>query len=615
MQLTNELSEQSISLSGKSTPGMGRLRRQSVVLLQLVPIVALVTIFLVLPLLVALWGSVDGTALNLDRYSSIWRDPLYANVLARSLQIAATTTVACVVLGYPIAYFMTTLDRRQVSLFSILLLVPLFTAFLIRTYGWMVILGRRGVLNTLLLNVGLVDKPLQILGTSTAVYIGLVHVLMPIAIFVMYASMSQLDRSLLRASQVLGAHPVRAFVRVYLPMSLPAIISAAVLIFIMSIGFYITPVLLGGPADTMISQFVVTQITTLLDFPMGYALAVCLLAVIVGVIVLSNLFVPIEQMWALQDSRQPSRPVRRPGGKGGTGFHVGLWRRLLLLTEDLLHLLFRHPSWLAPTLMRLYIAAAILFLLAPLAIVYLLSFSSSQFLVFPPPGFSLQWYEKFFLDTEWRTALLQSAKVAAVVATLSVMLGAAAAFALVRGDIRAKRALFLLILAPLLLPVIVLALGLYIMMGELGLLGSFAGLVLGHLVFCAPYAVIILVSAIRGLDRNLEYAAATLGGAPPLVFRKVVLPVLAPALIGAWLMAFLQSFDELLITLFLLGRQDPTLPIKMWSDIRIQLDPTMSAASSTIVTAVILIVVATQLRAWASNRQVKPQTSPQGANP
>lgn len=590
------------------------MRKHRTVAIQLLPIVVLVTCFLVAPLAGAFWGSFDGLNADFSRYVAIFKDPLYANVLFRSLKIAAVATFLCLGLGYPIAYFMTTLSRRRVALFSILLLIPLFTAFLIRTYGWMVILGRRGVLNTLLIDAGIIGVPIRILGTSLAVYIGLVHVLMPIAIFIMYAGMSQLDRSLLKASGVLGAHPVRAFLRVYFPMSVPAVISAAVLTFIVAVGFYITPVLLGGPSETMLSQLVVTQMTTLLDFQTGYALAICLIAVTVLLLFVSNFFVPVEQMWALQGSGGKPRLAFRRGPAGGASVLRSVGRRLLMAVEDGIYLIFRRPPGLFPLLAWIYFAAIVLYLLAPLVIVYVLSFSSSPFMVFPPPGFSMQWYEKFFTDVEWRAALLQSAKLAAVVASIATVIAATASFALVRGDLPAKRALFLFILAPLLLPVIVLALGLYVSISKIGLLGTFPGLVLGHLLFCAPYAVVIMVSAVRNLNRNLEYAAGTLGAPPPLVFRKVVLPALTPALITAWLMAFLQSFDELLITIFLLGRQEQTLPIKMWSDIRMQLDPTMSAASSVILTAVIVLVLATQFRSSSKTSSSGKRDPAEGSN-
>lgn len=569
--------------------------------LQLLPILVLVTAFLAIPLAVAFWGSFNGLAFDFSRYATIFTDPVYISILVRSLQIAAVTTFLCIALGYPVAYFMTTLSRQKVALFAIFLLVPMFTAFLIRTYAWMIILGRRGVINTALISLGIIDRPLTIMGTSWAVYIGMVHVLLPIAILIMYANMAQLDRSLTKAAGVLGAQPVRAFFRIYLPMSTPAIISATMLIFIITMGFYIAPVLLGGPANTMISQMVVTQITTSFDFQMGYALTVCLLLITIFVLFIANIFVPIEQVWSLQDSRKVPDGTHKQGD--GLKRAPGLFARIGFTLENLLFQLVKRPAWLPKLLRNSFITLIVLFLLAPLAIVYLLSFSSSAFQVFPPPGFSLQWYQKFFTDPAWLSALWQSAKLALVVASIAAIIGVAGAFALVRGDLPVKRLLFLFILLPLLLPLIILALGLYLAVDKIGLSGSFPGLVIGHLLIAAPYAIVILAGAVRNLDRNIEYAAATLGARPGLAFRKVVFPILAPSLVSAWLMSFLTSFDELLITLFLLGRQDPTLPIKMWSDIRVQVDPTMNAASSVIVTTIIIAVVSSQLLSLSGRRR------------
>lgn len=571
-------------------------RRNLLSVLQLAPITIIIAGFLIVPLALAFWESIDGLELNFDRYLRVISEPIYLDVLVRSLEIGFFTTVICVSLGYPIAYFMTTMGRRGIAVFSIFLLVPLFTAFLIRTYGWIIILGRRGVLNTFLIEAGIIEEPLRILGTSVAVYIGLVHVLTPVAIFVMFANMVQLDRTLLKASQVLGAHPVRAFVRVYFPMSMPAIVSASVLIFIIAISFYITPVLLGGPGDTMISQLVVTQVTTLLDFKTGYAIAILLLLVTIATIALSNLFVPIEQMWAVKGSVRSRKSLGILDRVPGRTWVRAAFDRVLSTLENGLYAALRKPKWLAASAMRLFAVLFILFLIAPLLIIYVLSFNASPFLVFPPPGYSMRWYAEFFQNPDWRTALIQSGRIAVIVATISVVIGGSAAFAIVRSNVPAKRALILFFLTPLLVPVIVLAISLYISIGSINLIGSLPGLVIGHLVFSVPYAVIVLVGAIRNLDQNLEHAASTLGGPPTLVYRKIVFPILLPAILTAWLLSFLQSFDELLVTLFLLGRQTPTLPIKMWNDIQVELDPTMSAASSIIVTTVALIIVASQAK-------------------
>lgn len=559
--------------------------------LQISGAVLLLLLFFVLPLVRSIWDSFDGAALSFQRYYDIFTDDLYYAVFMRTLRTSVLVTVLSVVLGFPLAYFLTTLTRRWAMIVSIFVLIPLFTAFLIRIYAWMTILGRGGVLNKALLAAGIIDTPLRILGTSTAVYVGMVHVLIPIAVLVMYSSMLRIDRTLLTAAQVLGATPVRAFLRVLLPLCAPGVVSASMLIFILAMGFFIAPALLGGPSDTMITQLIVTEITSLLHLKVGYALSTSLLVVTVLVLAVSNIFVPVEHIWVLQSSQRTSRWLpavrRRLAGRA---------RRLQFLFESLLEALVGRPIWLMPTLLKLHVVLLLLFFVAPLIVVYVLSFSSSPFLVFPPPGFSLQWYVKFVASPEWRTALVMSLKVAVVVASLATAIGAAAAFGLVRGAFPAKRLLFLFMVSPLLIPGIVVALSLYVSMSDLGMVGTYPSLVIGHLVFAVPFALVIMLGAVRGLDRNLEHAAATLGASPSVTLRKVVVPLLAPALGSAWVMSFLTSFDELLVTLFLLGRQPETLPIKMWSDIRIQIDPVISAASSIIVTVVILIIILIQYR-------------------
>lgn len=569
-------------------------------LLQLAPALGLVALCFLLPLGRALWDSVDGAALDFARYGEILREPLYRAVLGRSFQTGVVVTLFCLLLGYPLAYLLTTLPRRSATALAICLLVPLFTAFLIRSYGWMSLLGRNGVINTVLVALELVDAPVRLLGTRLAVYIGMVHVLTPIAVFAMYASMARIDRRLLQAAIVLGANPVQAFVRIYLPMSLAGVIAAAVLVFILAIGFFIAPVLLGSPSDTMVAQLIVSHVTTLGQPEFGYALACLLLAATLAVLALANRVVPIEQMWSLPVQRPPAGRARRMRWLAPL-----TW--LLLRLEAAAAALLTSPPWLMGLLLRGYAVAIVGFMLAPLVIIYVLSFSASPFLVFPPPGFSLRWYAAFFGSAEWRDALLMSTRLAAIVACLATGIALAAAFALVRGGFAAKRGLFILMLSPLLVPVVIVALCLYLALSDLGLTGSFAGLVIGHLLVATPYALVILLGAVRGLDRNLEYAAATLGAAPPVVLRRVVLPALLPGLLSAWVMAFLHSFDELLVTLFVLGRQTPTLPLKMWSEIRMQFDPTISAASSSIVTIVALVIVISQ---W---RQLKAPTAPVGS--
>lgn len=555
------------------------------------PLGVLLVFFLFIPLCLTFWQSIGGAELTFAHYAQALTSRNNLSILLHTLKISALVTLATLVLGYPVACLMTRLGESGRTVISLFLLVPLFTAFLIRTYAWMIILGRKGIVNTVLIGLGVIDRPADILNTSLAVVIGMVHVLLPMAIFTMYSAMVRLPTDPLRATEVLGARPVQVFVRVWLPMSLPGVFSAAVLIFIIAMGFYITPALLGGPADTMISQMIVVQMTTLLNFPLGFATANVLLIVVLAILFIAGLFVPLESIWSPAGA-DAAGPVRR--------LRPGRWlaRRLRPLGHALetglngviSPLIGPHSLWL-----RGYAAAMVLFLNAPLAVVVILSFSSSSFVLFPPPGFSLRWWQKLMQAQDWHAAFLSSLRLGLVVALLSVAIGGAGAFWLVRSRVRAKRAVFLLALAPLMVPVIVIATALYFFESRIGLLGSFAGLVAGHVLLAVPYVVVVAAAALRNLDRSIEDAAAIHGARPLQIARRITLPLLWPALATGGILAFLTSFDELLLTTFLIGRQAPTLPIKFWGDIRYQIDPLLSSASTLIVLIVIAAIVSVPL--------------------
>lgn len=576
------------------------LRSYGSAILSLGPLALLLGGFFVVPLLIVAWNSVSGLALDVASYRRILIEPIYFNVLRRTFTVGLYVTVLCVVFGYPIAYLLSVVQARTATILSTFILIPLFTAFLIRTYAWMIILGRRGVINEFLLSVGIIREPLIILHTSVAVYIGMTHVLMPIAIFTMGAIMTQIDPTLIRAAGVLGATPVHAFLRVYLPLSLPGVLAAAVLIFIMAIGFYITPALLGGPSDTMISQLIVTQTTTLLNFELGFALAVVLLVATLTVLLGASLLIPIEMMWggqALDRTVSVARGAllawwgRASGRIGGMVFTVAE----RLLTRIVVPLLSARGIWLWG-----YASAALVFFLSPLLVIVILSFSSSSFLIFPPPGFSFRWYDKFFHARDWHESLFSSIRLALAVVTLALAVGTASAFTIVRRELRAKRLVFLFALSPIVIPVIILSIALYVYLAKLRLLGTFLGLVVGHAVLATPYVVVVMTAAVRGLDASLEHAAAVHGARPLQVLYRVIVPLLRPALMTSALLAFLVSFDELLVSIFLLGRQTQTLPIKFWNDIRFQIDPLLSAASTLIVSGVTAMIVAGQ---WARLRR------------
>lgn len=556
------------------------------------PLLILLIGFLAVPLSYIVWGSFEGAKFNFSHYARVFSSETNLNILFYTLRIGLIVTVVSLAAGYPVAYLLTKLKSRSLSTVSIFLLIPLFTAFLIRTYAWMIILGREGIINNALVWAGLINEPLTLLNTTFAVVVGMAHVFIPTAIFTMYSSMVRIDHDVARAAQILGAKPVQAFLRVYFPLTLPGIFSAGVLIFISAIGFYITPALLGGPSDTMISQLIVAQMTTLLNFELGYASSIVLLMVTIAILFVASLFIPLEMIWSSstvtltdEEPRAAARLLKKVKRSIGP---------LLYTVEASVHfltkpILTRNSRWL-----WVYTILILFFLTAPLIVVVVLSFSSSSFVVFPPPGFSLRWWEKLASATEWHQSFFFSVQLGIAAACVATIIGTMGAFWLVRTKFLFKKALFLFALSPLMVPVVIIATSLYVLEAKLHILGTFGGLVMGHVLLAVPYVIVVMAAALRNFDQSLEPAAAVHGARPLQTLRLVTLPILKPALLTAGLLAFLTSFDELLVGIFLLGRQTPTLPIKFWGDIAYQVDPLLSTASTLIVVLVTASIIAVQ---------------------
>lgn len=221
---------------------------------------------------------------TLSNYRAILDRPIYGALLQRSLWISGAATVATVILCYPMAYFVAFHVHRNKMMWIVLMTLPFWTSYLLRVFAWKVVLGYEGVINSALISVGLIDQPLEVLLYSqTAVIITLAHAWAAFAILPLYVSLEKIDRSLLEAATDLGDGPVMRFLRVTLPLSLPGIISASLLIFIPTTGDYITPALLGGPDGTMIGNLIQKQFGSINNWPMGAALSITLMLCITAI--------------------------------------------------------------------------------------------------------------------------------------------------------------------------------------------------------------------------------------------------------------------------------------------------------------------------------------------
>lgn len=217
-------------------------------------------------------------ALTLDNYAAIFRDAFFRNVLLRTIVVAAISTAAALALALPVAYFIARAPARFKSALIILVVFPLLVGNLVRAAGWMAVMGNRGFVNQLLLGLGLIDEPLEILYTPTAVVIGIIAVVLPFMTLSLQSVLEQIDPSLEEAAGNLGARPFTAFRRVVLPLAMPGVIAGTVLVFILCMNAYATPVLLGGPRFHMMAPQVYEQITGQSNWPFGGALAFILMA-------------------------------------------------------------------------------------------------------------------------------------------------------------------------------------------------------------------------------------------------------------------------------------------------------------------------------------------------
>jgi putative spermidine/putrescine transport system permease protein len=236
---------------------------------------------------------------------------------------------------------------------------------------------------------------------------------------------------------------------------------------------------------------------------------------------------------------------------------------------------------------RVLCGLILLFLIVPILVIIPLSFNSDSFLMYPMSGFSLRWYDEFFGSVVWRTALKNSMIISPLATVVAVLLGTLASIGLVRANFRGKALLVSVLIAPMVVPVVIVGVAVYMFFSPLGLTGSYAGLVLAHAVLGVPFVVITVTATLQGFDYNLVRAAASLGANPVTAFFKVTLPLVAPGVVSGALFAFATSFDEVVVTLFLASPEQSTLPRQMFSGIRDNISPTIAAV------ATVLIVLAT----------------------
>ncbi|MCG2778971.1 MAG: ABC transporter permease [Desulfobacterales bacterium] len=255
----------------------------------------LLTIY-VYPLAKMILMSLFDPDFTLKHYQEFISTSVYIKVFYNTIKISFFSTLICLVVGYPVSFLLASVSPKTRGLMIIFVIIPFWISLLVRNYAWMVLLGRNGIFNSMLLELGLISAPLKLMYNAFGMYVGMVHILLPYMIFPMFAVMSGIDWDLIRASRSLGANAFQTFIRVYLPLSMKGISAGCLIVFILAIGFFITPALLGGLKEIMISNVIENQVSNLLNWGFGSALAFILLTVAVLMIIGFKKYLFLEEL-------------------------------------------------------------------------------------------------------------------------------------------------------------------------------------------------------------------------------------------------------------------------------------------------------------------------------
>ncbi|RUW85663.1 ABC transporter permease subunit [Mesorhizobium sp. M4B.F.Ca.ET.190.01.1.1] len=564
------------------------------------PALAVLLVVFGIPIILLFLTSLKAPAFSLTNYQSFFSQPANVRVLYQTLEISGLATAICLLVGYPTAYLIVAASKRLRMALILVVVIPYLTSLLARTYAWIVILGDNGLINNLLLELGLISSPLQLIYNRLALYIGMVHIMLPMMILALVSVMMGIDKSLMAAARSMGARPFTAFWRVFFPLSMPGVRSGCLLVFVICLGFYITPAALGGLGDAMLSTFIASQVQTFFDMGRVAASAFILLAVAIVVLSTFGLDLSGTQRRAAQPARK-SWANRLPvfgGFKRHLADEIFTPRRAKRWTTQL-YQAGSQSSW-SKVVGIIFLVLIVFYLLVPELLVVIMSFSAGQFLEFPPPGLSLQWYRAFFGDPSWYGAAWTSLQIGIVTTILSTILGTLAAYGLNRSLPRLRSTLTMVILTPITFPVIVVAIATYLGLLKLGLLGSMTGIVLAHTIGAIGYVVVIVSATLANFDSALERAAMSMGANPLRTFIRVTLPLIRPGIIGGAVFAFLASFDEVVVTSLVAGFSIRTLPLKMWENIRNQIDPTIAAVSSLLILIPVVCLIVLYVAGWRS---------------
>lgn len=467
-------------------------------------------------------------------------------LLMRTISVSLLSSLIAALIAYPMALYASRL-RRGKTIALMLVIVPLWISVLMRVFSWRIILGENGVINSLLMQGGLIAKPIDaLLYNSFAVFLTFAYVAIPFIFVSVFTVVDRIPASLAQAASDCGATPFKVFWTVTWPLSKPGVAIGYSLAFLIAIGDYVTPSIVGGLEGTMIGTVIASQFGIAGNWPFGSALAVTLLLLVCAVLGVIFALARIKGSAQGDAAGEPAVPAASEAARvrGLAGFG-----------------LFCLPY---------------VFLYAPLVLLAVFSFNDSPVQALPLHGATLKWYRSMLQNAPMLAALRESMIVGLTVLAVSIVVGTGFAVLLAVGKLRFSGAIEKLLLVPVIFPGVILGIALVLAFQLLHVPAGLPRLVLGHCTFVMPVVMSLVIDRLKRLDPALVEASMDLGAPPLTTLVHVVLPLVKSAILSGALLGFTLSVDEVVVSSFLVGSQ-PTLPVWVFNQMRFGFTPAVNA--------------------------------------
>jgi spermidine/putrescine transport system permease protein len=508
---------------------------------------------------------------TVENYLRIFSSYSVWYLLARTIIVSGSSALIATMIAYPMALYASRL-RRGKNFAVMLVIIPLWISLLMRIFAWRIILGEQGVINTTLLDFGVISTPIaSLLYSPFAVFLTFVYVSIPFVFISVFSTINRIPESLSQAASDCGANEFRTFWNIIWPLSKPGVAIGAGLAFLIAIGDYVTPSIVGGLDGTMLGTVIAAQFGMAGNWPYGSALSVMLLFIVASAV--GVLFYLLR----VPGSTEGDAAWETASPKTASGF----WPRVNGLIKFVLFCL------------------PFLLLYAPLALITVFSFNDSIVQTLPLQGFTFRWYQSMLQTAPMLAALKQSLVAGIAVLAVSIVFGTVFAVLLTYGRLRFSPLLERLLLLPLALPGIILGITLVLTFHVLHIPAGLPRLIIGHSTFVMPVIMSIVIDRLRRLDPSLLDAAMDLGAGPFPTFFQILLPLVRSAIFGGALLGLTLSIDEVVVSTFLVAEQ-PTLPVWVLNQMRFGFTPSVNAIFVCIGVASFSLVVLSQyvIRRW-----------------